>query len=219
MANYTFLDASGNSQTAGSSVIGSVNYPVVKILDPVSVMGTLSQTGTRISSISGTVVVESVVGTYAEDAQHTTGEKGLFVLGVRNDTLSSITSLDTDYSPMVVGPMGEGITANAPITKWIYGVASTVNSSVTTLIPAQGASIFSYITSYQVVNTGAVPTLVTFKSGSVVLGYASAPTSVMGFPTYLPNALKSLSNASIDIQATAASSIISVSAQGFIAKT
>lgn len=222
MANYTGLDATGATITLGSSVQSSVNYPQVFVVSSVAVAGSFSQTGTQISSISGTLVIESVVGTYAEDSQHTSGNPGLFVLGVRNDSLSSITSLDMDYSPMIVGPMGEGIVANAPITKWVSGTASTVSGSAAiasvALIPAQGTSVFSYLTSAQVVNTGATAALITFSSGGSVLGYAAAP--VAGGGNYLmPNALKSRPNASIDISASAASSIISISAQGFISKT
>src|SRR3990167_5585797 len=42
----------------------------------------------------------SIVGTYAEDAAHTTTDRGIFALGVRNDDQSSVTSTDNDYSPL-----------------------------------------------------------------------------------------------------------------------
>lgn len=57
MANYTFLDATGVTQTAASSVIGGVNYPIVKIPDLLTVNpSSVFQAGTwNISSIIGTV--------------------------------------------------------------------------------------------------------------------------------------------------------------------
>lgn len=222
--NYTFLDASGSTQTAASSVVGGVNFPIVRITTPVSVVGAFTQTGIQITSVSGLVEVNSVIGTYAEDSQHNTGDKGFFALGVRNDTLSSITSNDNDYSPIATGPVGEAIFANSPITKWISGATSTVSGSAAIasvlLFPAQGASVFSYLTSAQIVNTGgSVGALITFTSGGSVLGYAGAPVNTGQSNPIFVNPLKSRPNFSIDISASAASSIISISAQGFISKT
>lgn len=222
MANYTFIDASGNTQTAGSSVVGGVNYPVVKISDPVSVIGTLSQTGTNISSISGIVEVNSVIGTYAEDAQHVSGDKGMFVLGVRNDTMASITSLDSDYSPMARGPIGEAIVANAPLTKWVQGVASVLNpaqASVAVIAP-QGSSIFTYITALQVSN---------YAPTSVLLALYGATSSIVGFavasgnatiPIYYPNGLKTNANGAFSASVIGGNvPSVYLSAQGFISKT
>lgn len=243
MANYTFLDAYGSVKTAFSSTIGGVELPVIKISDPVSVVGTLSlsgnpsisgtvgasvigtvpvvQSGTVISSISGTVVVQSIVGTYAEDAAHASADAGLFSLGVRNDTMASVASADGDYTYHAVGPVGETLVANAPITKWVSGTTSTVSGSAAVasvaLIAAQGSSIFTYLTSAQIYNSGATSALITFTSGGSILGYGQAPTGGGG-NMYMPNAMKSRPNASIDISASAASSVISVSGQGFISK-
>lgn len=164
----------------------------------------------------------SIVGTYAEDSGHTSGDKGLFVLQVRNDTMSSITSTDADYSPQAVGPVGEVITANAPITKWISGTTSTVSGSAAVasvaLIPAQGASIFTYLTSAQIYNSGATSALITFTTGGSILGYGQAPTGG-GANIMIPNGLKSRPNFTIDVSASAASSVISIAGQGFISKT
>lgn len=45
--------------------------------------------------------------TYAEDSAHTSGDNGAFVLGVRNDTLSTtLTSASGDYSPMATDSRG-----------------------------------------------------------------------------------------------------------------
>lgn len=52
---------------------------------------------------------------YAEDAAHSSGAIGNFVLAVRNDALASLTSADGDYSPFAVSSAGELFTkASAP---------------------------------------------------------------------------------------------------------
>lgn len=218
MANYTAIDASGNTQTFASSVQSAVNYPQVFIVGSVLTAGSFAQTGTQISSISGTVVVESVVGTYAEDAQHSSGNPGLFVLGVRNDTMSSITSLDSDYSPHIVGPAGETITANAPLTKWVQGVASAFTGVIQPIIPAQGSSVFTYITSGQVVNNSSLFAYLTFYgAASSVIGYLPAPGNSGAIP-FMANGWKTNANGAFSASISGIASVF-LSFQGFISKT
>lgn len=161
----------------------------------------------------------SIVGTYGEDSPHTSADKGLFALHVRNDTLSSITSADLDYSPLAVGPVGEAIMANSPITKWVRGTADlrVVLGSSVTAIAAQGASIFTYITGVQIANMGSASVLVTLAGGlGSILGYSIAPAGG-GSNIYYPNALKTGENSAFTASISGTASVL-VSAQGFIAK-
>ena len=174
---------------------------------------------TNIGSIIAILQAPSVVGTYAEDAGHTTADRGLFVLGVRNDDLSSITSADGDYSPFATGPVGERISANAPLTKWVQGTADlrVVQGASVTVIAAQGASIFTYITGVQLANMGSASVLVTLASGlGSILGYTIAPAGGGSNVPY-PNALKTGANSAFTASISGTASVL-VSAQGFIAK-
>ncbi len=163
----------------------------------------------------------SIVGTYSEDAAHATGDKGIFGLNVRNDTLASVTSADGDYGALSVGPAGEGIFANAPLTKWVQGTAdlrgaATLGASAIA-IAAGGSSIFTYITGVQVANMGSASVLVTFASGGSTLGYTIAPAGG-GSNIYYPNALKTPANFGFAASLSGVASVL-VSAQGFISKT
>ena len=174
---------------------------------------------TQIGSVITVWQSPSIVGTYAEDAAHATGDKGIFALGVRNDTLSSVTSTDGDYTPISTGPVGETVTANAPITKWIRGTADlrVVLGASVTAIAAQGASIFTYITSIQLANMGSASVLVTFTGGlGSILGYSIAPAGG-GSNIYYPNALKTGENSAFAASISGTASVL-VSAQGFTAK-
>ncbi len=162
----------------------------------------------------------SIVGTYAEDAASASGDKGLLVMGARNDTLASVTSNDGDYSSHVVGPAGELIAANAPFTKWVQGTTSVLNQFGTSMITiaAQGASIFTYITSGQVANMSGSSVLVTFSGAtSSVIGYTIAPSGG-GSNMVIPNAWKSNANGAVTASVSGASSVY-ISLQGFISKT
>ena len=52
------------------------------------------------------VNVIKAVGIYQEDNSHTTGDKGAFVLAVRNDLNTDMTNTNGDYSPIAVNSKG-----------------------------------------------------------------------------------------------------------------
>lgn len=47
-----------------------------------------------------------IAGSYLEDTAHTGADRGLFTLGVRNDTTTALTSANGDYSPIAVDQYG-----------------------------------------------------------------------------------------------------------------
>lgn len=213
------------SGTVGASIIGAVpvqlaNSSIITVSQNSSIITIWQSSSVLAVPVGSTIAVlqsPSIVGTYAEDAGHTSGDKGLFALGVRNDLQSSITSADLDYSPIAVGPTGALIATDAPITKWIQGTADlrvVLGSSVTALA-AQGASVFTYIREIQVANFGPSSVLVTFGGGlGSILGYTIAPAGGgSNFVTRLKTGENSAFTASINGTAS-----VLVSVQGFTAK-
>ncbi len=176
------------------------------------------------ASVAGTVNIvwplASIAGTYAEDAAHTTTDRGLFTLAVRNDTMSSVTSADLEYSQHAVGPVGENLVANAPINKWIQADTSIMANVSVQAIAAQGASIFTYVTAVQVVNVSPNNVYITFTGGlggkSSVLGYSAAPANG-GSNITLTNAWKTGANMGVSASVSGMGSIF-LSMQGFVAK-
>lgn len=164
----------------------------------------------------------SIVGTYVEDAASASADKGVFTLNVRNDTMASVSSSDGDYTQLTVGPVGEAITANSPITKWVSGTASMLGgvpmTCSVTVIAAQGSSVFTYVTGIQVANMGSASVLVSFGAAtSSLIGYTIAPAGG-GSNINFPNGLKTNANAAFSASISGTASIY-VSAQGFISKT
>jgi hypothetical protein len=117
------------TQIAGSIMAVNATQPAGSLLSAIQVAGSVMavsatqgttpwvvnfQNSSILSVPVGSTIAllqsPSIVGSYAEDAAHTTADKGIFTLMVRNDTLSSITSNDTDYSPHVVDAIGRTIT-------------------------------------------------------------------------------------------------------------
>lgn len=55
------------------------------------------------SDINGRLIIS---GRYLEDSPHTTGDAGIFVMGVRNDTNAVLTSADGDYTALSTDSSG-----------------------------------------------------------------------------------------------------------------
>lgn len=195
----------------GAGWSGSVAATIVG--QPITVTPNFSSVITVFSS-------PSIVGTYADDSPSATGDKGIFVLAVRNDTMSSVESNDGDYSEFAVGPVGETLVANSPITKWVYGTTSIVSGASVALIAAGGASIFTYVTGLNVVNPSAnnfYGTLSTGAGAASVLAYFVAPANG-GSNMVFPNPLRSRDNTAILASISGVGSVF-LSAQGFTSKT
>lgn len=200
--------------TGNTSVIGLTIGSVI----------TVNQSSSILAVPVGSVITvwqsPSIVGTYAEDAASASGDKGFLVMGARNDTLASVTSADGDYSSHVVGPAGELIAENAPLTKWVSGTADFRNGNAgasIVAIAAGGSSVFTYITGVQIANMGSASVLVALVSGGSTLGYSIAPAGG-GSNIYYQNGLKTPANFGFAASISGVASVL-VSAQGFISKT
>lgn len=208
---------------AGSVVAGQVGTRISSIAGNVTVVSSIAGGIFPVSGSVATVMTAwqnpSIVGTYIEDAAHTSGDRGLFVMGVRNDTMSSVTSADIEYGPITIGVAGEIITApGATFTKWVSGQTSIMYGASVAVIAAQGSSVFTYITAIQVVNDSANYSRLTFQGASgSTLGFTAAPGSG-GSNIVLPNAWKTNANGAFTASISGISSVY-VSASGFISKT
>lgn len=213
-----------NPWTVVSSLAGGI-FPVsgsvaAVVTNTVPVTNVGSIISLNIGSVIATLQAPSIVGTYAEDSAHATDSRGIFVMQVRNDTMSSMTSADGDYAPLAGGPVGETIVANSPITKWVQGTADlrTNAGASVAVIAAQGASIFTYITGVQIANMGSASVLVTLSGAtSSIVGYTIAPAGG-GSNIVYPNALKTNANGAFTVSISGVASVL-VSAQGFTART
>lgn len=102
----------------------------------------------------------------AEDAAHTTGDVGVFSLGVRNDTLLDTTNTTADYTQLSTDIKGRVMTAGAPrALKGIQQTSVSNTTSETTIITAI-ASTFLDVYGIILANTGASTTKVTIKDAT-----------------------------------------------------
>jgi len=114
----------------------------------------------------------------AEDTAHTTGDTGVFALGVRNDTLADVTTTTADYSQVSTDLKGRVMTAGAPRSlKGNVQVALSNTTSETTIIAAT-ASTFHDVYGIILANTGATTTKVSIRddTGGTVRAIIEVPT-------------------------------------------
>lgn len=71
----------------------------------------------------------SIVGTYAEDALHTTGDRGLLHLAVRNDPGSVLAGATNEYIPISTNDVGElRVTSGNSFIPSVYAVLSSITT-------------------------------------------------------------------------------------------
>lgn len=159
----------------------------------------------------------SIVGTYSEDATHTSADKGVFTLGVRNDATSSFVSADLEYTPKAVDSAGRTITKPfAADQSSIFGTGSVNGAASVAVIASPGVGLRNYITDVMIANTGAAGTLVRFTAGGAsVLGYTIAPagggSNMIGFAT----PIATHANSPFNIAADTATSVLYATAYGY----
>src|SRR6185369_13816624 len=102
------------------------------------------QTGTnsigKITDITASVVPGTAATNLgkAEDAAHSSGDTGVFALGVRNDALSAFSGTDLDYTPIAVTAHGRVLVTPAPSAAMTRGTATTTGTGDTSLVAASG---------------------------------------------------------------------------------
>lgn len=142
---------------------------------------TLANDSTGVVDKIVTSVVPGTSATHlgkAEDAAHTTGDTGVFALGVRNDTLADVTTTTADYSQVSTDLKGRVMTAGAPRSlKGNVQVALSNTTSETTIIAAT-ASTFHDVYGIILANTGATTTKVSIRddTGGTVRAIIEVPT-------------------------------------------
>lgn len=220
-------------QAAGSvmAVSATVNTgnSSVQLLSGVGVIGSVTalqgtnpwQVGnSSVLSLQGTLpwVIQSIVGTYNEDAGHTDSDKGIFTLGVRNDTIASTASANLDYTIHATDSAGRTIikpfvSEDATLISYVGSVTST---SVT-LIAASVAGKKNYITDFWIANSGSVATIVQFRENTTsVIGTTIAPGGGGSNAPGLAIPIKT-SNQGLDLSFTGltATSILYVTVKGY----
>ena len=221
ISRTSVISSTPSSMLVGASVFGNVGIsgtPNVNTAGSVvAFQGDTPWINTNVGSIITMQQAPSIVGTYAEDAGHTTTNKGVFTLGVRNDAVASFTSANLDYSPQATDAAGRTLVRPfAPEESRIEGDISLTSTSVTTLVAAAGAGIKNYITDAWFANTGSVSTLVTLQDGSAsVLGYTLVPAGGGSNLPGLATPIRTGANATFDIVAGSPTSILYGTVKGF----
>lgn len=174
ITNTSFIATQATAANLNATVVGTGTFATQPTI----------QTGTnsigKISDITTSVVPGTAATNLgkAEDAAHTSGDTGIFALGVRNDTLADTTNTNADYAQLSTDIKGRVIVAGAPRSlKGIQQTSVSNTTSETTIITAV-ASTFLDVYGLILANTGASTTKVTIKDAT-----AGTTRAVIEVPT------------------------------------
>lgn len=217
------------SMLVGASIFGQLPAGTAMLGSIATYQGAVPWATVNVGSIIttqiGSVITKwgqspSIVGTYAEDSAHTSADKGLFILGVRNDTVSSFTGSNQEYNPfahdsagrMLIKPFAPGeasIIANTSIVS-----AGTIAS--VQLFSAPGAGLKNYITDFNISNSGAATTVVLFAdSDSSIQGRTIAPAGGGSNHSYATPLVSARVNTVTNLHILSSSSIVYATVTGF----
>lgn len=169
--NALTVDASATTQpvsyatTGSGTATGALRVEVANNGTGVVGLNTGTNSIGKISDITTSVVPGTGATNLgkAEDAAHSSGDTGMFSLGVRNDTLADTTNTTGDYSQLSTDIKGRVMTAGAPRSlKGTAQVQLSATTSETTIIAAT-ASTFHDVYGLILANTGASTTKVSIR--------------------------------------------------------
>jgi hypothetical protein len=151
------IDDNGGSITIDGLVSVS-NFPSVQPVNDNGGSLTVDNAGTFAVQENGAALtslqlIDDVIKT--EDLSHSTGDKGAFILGVRNDNNTDLTSTDGDYSPIATDSKGAVYTHQHSEIKGLFtptgvgtvGTIQTLGRNILLNINVYNASHFS-VTGY-----------------------------------------------------------------------
>ena len=154
MANETFLDASGATKYRKSTGAGSAGDPAVahNIIDSGTVtanIGTIAGLATEATLQSATGFLTNIDAsldsiTRAEDAIHTSGNRGVVSLAVRRDTLAG-TASDGDYITLSTDADGRlyttsTVTGSVAVTGTFFQATQPVSIAATVTVTGAGGT-------------------------------------------------------------------------------
>ena len=113
-----------------------------------------------------------------EDVGHVTGDTGIFVMGVVNDTGADTVSANAEYTPLSTDRGGR--IKNRPGSQLIATTISAANTAITLTIAAAGTGLFHFITGVEIVHIN--PTITAIATSATTLDHTT--TNIPGAPAW-----------------------------------
>ncbi len=203
---FSVIPFSDPRLTVSQATAGSLNATVAGSLTTVSTVTTLSGT-TTLTPGTGAANLGK-----AEDAVHTSGDVGVFALGVRADTLADVSGATGDYTQMTTDLKGRLMVGSAPRTLKLNQVTTITSSTTETTIATAVASTFLDLYGLIVTNTSATAVNVAIKdatAGTTRMNFAVPAGDTRGFMLPIDAAVKQ-SGSNANWTATCSASVASV---------
>lgn len=186
------------SQWAGTAIAvsnGGVTNGTLRVTMANDSTGILASIGSITSSITPGTAAGNLGK--AEDAQHASGDTGVFTLAVRNDTLADVSGSNGDYIQSSTDLKGRVMVGSAPRTLKANQITTITTSAAETTIVTAVASTFLDLYGIIVTNTSATAVTVAIKdatAGTTRLNIAVPAGDTRGFMLPIDAAIKQTSS-------------------------
>lgn len=171
---------------------------------------------TTVTTLTGTTTLTPGTGATnlgkAEDGAHTSGDVGVFSLGVRADTLADVSGATGDYTQMSVDLKGRVMVGSAPRTLKANQITTITSSVAETTIVTAVASTFLDLYGIIITNTSATAVNVAIKdgtAGTTRFNIAVPAADTRGFMLPIDGAMKQ-SGSNANWTATSSASVASL---------
>lgn len=105
----------------------------------------------------------------AEDAAHSSGDTGVFVLSVRQDTATQLAGTDGDYAPLITDASGKLHTSSSQAGTWTVQPGNTANTTAWLTSARPGTS--GGLTTYHLVSAASANATVVKASAGQLFGW------------------------------------------------
>lgn len=172
MAGFEYDDATPDAVNEGDG--GAVRMSANRNLYAQIRDAAGNERGANVDASNRLAVIPPAV--YAEDLVHTSGQDGLFVLGIRSDDDdASLVGASGDYSGLTTNALGSLRVTLQTATLATY--KQTATTGVAVVIASGSAGTRHYLTALRIQNEAAVASLVSYQNGSAVMGKIQLTTS------------------------------------------
>lgn len=162
----TTLMGNGASGTGAQRVtIANDSTGVLATVTNVATIGTSVTPGTAAANLGK-----------AEDSVHSSGDTGIFILGVSNENLTAFAAASGDYIPEAVNRYGLKY-VTAPIATQVSSNGTPITSTTTSVVVAPGAGTHLRVVRIHISNGGSTATWVAIRDGAA---------GTQHYRTYLP---------------------------------
>lgn len=136
-------DSEHSSGATGQFILGVRNDANTSLVDTDGDYAPLQVDSSGRLKVAAVVAVEPTDAEFLEDSAHSSGDTGLHILSVRQDTLAASTDEDGDYASLKTNSVGELYTKDADALSKLTDIETTINDGIDVTFSPVGSEAYT----------------------------------------------------------------------------